>query len=440
MQKVLTFGLLIIILLTLCLLLLQCKQVVCADSIPQITFMYNGNSLCYFKNNAKTFIFNAKEQRFNKNGTPQEQAKLIKAIRKMGFGAEETLEYMFCGITSVLEKLKKIVNIEPQNATMQFLPNNNQKFYFTKERIGYRLDFEKVLDDIVYKLENEQELCINIKPETLYPQIYLEELKQFDNKISSFYTTFNVDVANRVHNIKISANKFNGLEIKNGEEYSFNNITGRRTQEAGYLPANIIVDKKYIEGYGGGVCQVSTTLYNALLLAGIDILEVHSHSLSSNYVSLGFDAMVNYGSSDLRWVNNTGHSLYLCSYVKGNQIFFEVYGKSLKGITYKRITKIEKEILPPQDEILIDNENQYSNLVTYTDESCYITKPKKGYKVKAIMEKYSGSKLLESKVLRIVTYQPTRGIKVVGAKRREQITQESVTLNKNTVYFWQNFM
>jgi len=108
---------------------------------------------------------------------------------------------------------------------------------------------------------------------------------------------------NRMKNIRTAAQKLTGAVIAPGEEFSFNRRVGARTVKAGYRVAPIIVEGKKEKGVGGGICQLSTTLYNAALKAGFDITERHEHTKEVGYVESGRDATVNYGHADLKIVN-----------------------------------------------------------------------------------------------------------------------------------------
>ncbi len=402
------------------------------------TWEYNSRS--YESDN---FYFQSIGAKFGRWGSALQRAELLKKVKKIGFSAKDSLSYVFVGFGKILDEIEKTINRPSKDATYKFNPQNRSSpFSFTAEQVGYTVDFDAILSEIVAKLTLSHEVQIEIKPTELKPGVCLDEIRHFANLRGSFYTTFNSEVANRSNNIAVASKMFDGLMMEIGEEFSFNSITGRRSQEKGYMPAKIIVDKKYVEGFGGGVCQVSTTLYNALLLSGLEIKEVHSHSLVSSYINMGFDAMVNFGSADLRWVNNTDTPLFVQSYVAGNQIHFNIYGTKNPGqYTYKRITEIEKTLKPQADEIIIDNAGEYADLVQFKDESAYKTLPKSGYRVRAILEKYEGEKLVERKFLRRVSYPAVRGVKVYGSREREKAeTETSATLDKNIVDFWKNFV
>lgn len=419
-------------------------QVCYADTeLIEMNFCYNDKVYKYSTQkieNIDNFYIKSQGQKYGRLGTHTERAELLQKISNLGFTAKEVCCYCFKGLDKVIEKMQKDINCEPRDATLTFKPQIAPYFFFTHEKIGYHLNLDSLLAEIIHKLRNDTKFTINLKPIEILPKVYYKDLCDYTNLRSSFYTTFSAN-ENRSHNIALAMSKFNGMEIEIGKEYSFNSTTGRRTESNGYKSANIIVDKKYVEGFGGGVCQASTTLYNALLLAGIDFRELHSHSLASSYINMGFDAMVNYGSSDLRWVNNTDTKMFIRTYTKENRVGVQIYGKPDKvNYTFKRVTEIEKQISPPNDEIVLDKNGEYANLVNYKDETAYITYPKNGYKVRAILEKYDGNRLIERKILRRVSYGAVRGVKVVGTKDRPQIkekTEGDIGLNEQIRAFWQ---
>ena len=283
------------------------------------------------------------------------------------------------------------------------------------------------------EIEKTNSVIIKLKPQILLPLVKYEDIIDYQNVKSSFYTTFVVTNEDRKHNINLALDRLNGLEISPNKTYSFNALTGRRTEKAGYRPAKIIVDKKYVEGIGGGVCQVSSTLYNALLLAGVEVTEVHNHSLCSNYVDLGFDAMVNFGSADLKWENYSTHPVFVKANVEGNRVNVTIFGKD-DGRTFKRVNEIEAEENPPSDEIFIDEKQEYTHLVNYTDEEEYIQLPHKGYVVRAFLEEYKDGKLVDRKFLRRVKYKPSAGIKVRG-----NIERRNKELDGDVINFWQKY-
>lgn len=133
---------------------------------------------------------------------------------------------------------------------------------------------------------------------------------------------------NRVNNITIACGSINGISLQPEEEFSFNKIVGKRSKERGYKDAPIIFHGEKSYGVGGGVCQVSTTVYMAALNAGLEITEHHSHSESVAYAP-GTDATVVYGEKDMKFKNNTDDTLYIYTWVQDEMMYGKIVKKEL---------------------------------------------------------------------------------------------------------------
>lgn len=132
-----------------------------------------------------------------------------------------------------------------------------------------------------------------------------EVMEPVEQEISNFSTPIKSSSAGRLNNIRITCSKINGQIVESKQEFSFEQIVGKSTPEQGYQKADIFVNKKIVQAYGGGNCQVSSTLYNAVLqVPDFTVTERHPHGRKVNYVSEGQDAAVSYGSLDLKFVNN----------------------------------------------------------------------------------------------------------------------------------------
>ncbi len=134
---------------------------------------------------------------------------------------------------------------------------------------------------------------------------------------------------NRIKNITIACEKISGIEVKSGETFSFNKATGKRNSENGYKNAPVIVDGEKSYGIGGGVCQVSTTIYLAALNAELEIIEHHNHSERVAYAPNGKDATVVYGFKDLKIRNNTDNSIYIYTWIEDRKVFAKIIKKSI---------------------------------------------------------------------------------------------------------------
>ena len=226
----------------------------------------------------------------------------------------------------------------------------------------------------------------------------IKSAQQPKTKIGSFTTYFANEQGNRAYNIRLSASKLNGITVASGAKLSFNAVVGARTEENGYRRANVIVGGKYVKGYGGGVCQVSTTLYNAWVLAGLDVEKVQGHSLPSSYVELSRDATVS-EHIDLVLLNTSTQSVDISCEVVGGSICINVYG--IKGeydynIYTEILRVIEPEILP-DIEIVVEGEG--SDEYEICQGSC-------GYLSRAVIEVKQQGKLVMRRQLRRDYYMP----------------------------------
>lgn len=224
------------------------------------------------------------------------------------------------------------------------------RFNYVEGVPGQALNIAKTADNIEYALrklafQSDVEAVTN----AVLPQKTLEEVRGATQLIASFATKFSVDRSdeirvNRKFNIEKAADIINGMTVQPGEEWSFNTVVGPRTYDLGWKGANgISGGKEYTVQAGGGICQVSTTLYNALLCANLEIVYRQAHTIPSDYAAYGFDATVDTGRIDFIWKNNTGHPLYIFARVLKTEgsssrhtMNVYVYGEPLPdGVVYK---------------------------------------------------------------------------------------------------------
>lgn len=142
-------------------------------------------------------------------------------------------------------------------------------------------------------------------------------------------TTIIDNSKNRVNNINIACRKISGMKLSPAETFSFNDKTGKKTKENGYLSAPILNNGEKSFGIGGGVCQASSTIYMAAKNAGLEIKEHHNHSTPVAYAKEGTDATVVYGIKDLKIKNNTNSTLYIYTWIENNKVFAKIIKKSI---------------------------------------------------------------------------------------------------------------
>lgn len=227
----------------------------------------------------------------------------------------------------------------------------------------------------------------------------------------SFYTTYSASSPERKHNIELCAATLNNTLIAPDGEFSFNYTVGPRTVERGYKEAKIIIGGAFSDGVGGGVCQVSSTLYNALLLSGIKVTECHRHTLQVGYVAPSFDAMVNYYYADLKFINDTDNPMYIKTFTDGEILKVFIYGES-SGRKYERKSVIT-EILPQEEEIIIDEAGEFPELKK--GEKRVLSYGREGIKSEGYILEYDyGGRLISQKKIREDKYAGIKTVVVEG--------------------------
>ncbi|MBQ7923930.1 MAG: VanW family protein [Clostridia bacterium] len=217
-------------------------------------------------------------------------------------------------------------------------------------------------------------------------------------RLASYTTYYSAEDKDRSENIHIAASLIDDIVLQAYGEFSFNQTVGRRTADAGFKQAKIIVKGEYVLGVGGGVCQVSTTLYNAALLTGLTVTEFHPHSLRVGYVPPSRDAMVS-TQSDLKLYNPYDYPVRLRAKTFDGGIRISFYGE--KGIDRYDIVSVTLGEIPPPPPVVKEG-----------DQEEILRAPKNGTKSEAYLERYQGDSLVSRKRLRTDEYLPTQGILV----------------------------
>ena len=352
----------------------------------------------------------------NKKSGYENKLRVIKKIKKIGFGDEIAIKYIFPNIEERLDQILCDIELKPQDAKVSFDKQSNL-FVFEREKTGLKVDRQKLFKKIFDSLLKTNAVYIEIETDIVYPSITEDMLRNKIRKQSSFSTNYSHSSFERKNNIKIATNTLNGFMIEPNETFSFNDAIGKRLESKGYLKANIIKDGEFVKGTGGGVCQVSTTLYNALLLAGINVTEVHKHSLPVSYVKPGFDAMVSWGTSDLKFKNTTNYPIFILSNCNGENITFKIFGDTKDTKTTIETSYQISNTIPRQpDKIIPDTKGKYADKVTYKGEYYQEKQGKDGYQVKAYLNYYVDGKLEKIVLIRDCSYAPQQGIKYEGTK------------------------
>ena len=241
-------------------------------------------------------------------------------------------------LSKELEVICKEINVNAVDATFHVELSGELKRTESKE--GKQVDLSRLKEDIYNMINKKKIETINLSVLTLYPKISTKQVESINSILGQFSTSFN-DSTSRGSNIHVAGESTSDVLLMPGDTFSYNKITGARNWVNGYKSAPIIVGGKVVNGEGGGVCQVSTTIYNAALLSGLTIDEVHNHSLPSRYAPRGRDATVSYGYTDLKFSNPFTHPVYIKNIVKNGAITSKIYGCS--SDKERIIIKMEEE-------------------------------------------------------------------------------------------------
>ena len=215
-----------------------------------------------------------------------------------------------------------------------------QDAYITKDPFEIHphvegVEFSISIDEVKTMLQEKQEKY-TIPLKITKPKVTTDSLgdEAFPNRLATYSTKYSTADVNRTTNIKISVNKINGVVLLPGEEFSYNKVLGPRTPQAGYKLGAAYIGGKVVSDYGGGVCQTSSTLYNAVLLSNLEITSRTSHYFAAAYVPVSRDATVYWPSLDFKFKNNRKYQIKIKAYTSNGVIKVEIFGTA-EGSDYE---------------------------------------------------------------------------------------------------------
>lgn len=263
--------------------------------------------------------------RYCKLGDLKKDALRIKAT----YGIDEDMTRKV-----ISEKFSKLKGA----AVDAMLRRENGKFVITDGKAGIKVDLETSVQNLQTHYEKDWNFqgaeTLTLVTTVDEPDITKEQLQQVKDVLGTYSTSFRA-TNNRGKNIANATSRINGTLLMPGEVMSASDSMGSRNAANGYLEAGSYLNGETVESYGGGVCQVSTTLYNAVILAELEIAERSSHSMLVDYVQPSMDAAISEGVLDLKIKNNTECPIYIEGYTNGGTLTFTVYGKEYRPSTRK---------------------------------------------------------------------------------------------------------
>lgn len=353
-------------------------------------------------------------------------------VKELNLVLGENLYQINENIGQNLKNLVEELYVPASDAEIVFEPEGEEVFVFKEEKYGQEVDVNNLVRKIKNNLNNRVNAPIEIPVLTLVPQIRKADLEGLIELRSEFTTSIASSPENRKFNVKYALSAFNGLAIAPDETISFNQMIKDKTNAGNFKEAKIIVQGDFVPGAGGGICQASTTLYNALLLADIEIVDVFSHSLPVSYVPRAFDAMVSDGFADLVFKNTSGYPIYIMTGGNRETVTVKVFGKPLdEGLEIKTKTEHIKNLPHKGDKIVPDTAGKYYDKICFKGEYLRLRYPKAGSEDVGYLLYYKKGELVNQKKVRHVFYPAQEGIIVEGIDE----LYEGMTLPDNEVKF-----
>ena len=265
-----------------------------------------------------------------------------------------------------LKKLQKDVSALINRISSDAYVENNR---IVESVTGIEINSTEFNNEVLKSLNyiKEEAFTISVPTTTNQPQFTTQDLlKKYDISqiLGSYTTSLENKEENTKYNIKLSSRMINGVLVKPQETFSFNKCVGPAEKEDGFKESVIIANGRFENGYGGGICQVSSTLYNAVLLSNLQVIERYNHSIygdATRYVPLGRDAAIFYGYKDLRFINNLNHDIAVFAKVFGDTLQVGIFGrnenvpeieiinKDIKTIDYQIIRNKDSNLKPGQE-------------------------------------------------------------------------------------------
>lgn len=322
----------------------------------KVTFQLKGNTVTVTKRDLATF-FQTLEERWKStpltivvDGKALEVSKEalgahwnIKAMKRMARRGEQVIpciRWNEKNVLAFLQTLREKTLLPPQNAFWK-------EDRFIPAQMGKVLNIEQTLKALEDTFAIWSDTIIVDTFDPIPPERGNEEVLRehgIAHLLASFATSLEGRDEDVVFNISKAASSISGIFLPRGAIFSFNAVVGKAEKEDGYRKTQILSNGRLVPGYGGGVCQVATTLYNALLRTEAEILERHPHSgysPTTNYVPPGLDAAVSYGSKDLRF-RFASQNVVILAYIEGNSLVCEIWGEKENTVTTKIHQKLRK--------------------------------------------------------------------------------------------------
>ncbi len=323
------------------------------------------------------------------------------------------LAYDAQAIEEIVEGALRPLDTEPADARVEAVDfsQDGASFTFAEEIPGKRARTEEAAQAVLERLAGGGDSTIDVPYDTINAGATAQRLRANTVLVSEFTTELN-DNENRNVNIELMCRAVDGTIIQPGGTISVNALAGRRSEDKGFMPAPAIIDGAIEDEVGGGICQLSGTLYNAALLADMEIVERKRHSYPSEYLPVGLDSTLDWNDKDLKIKNVTDYPVYISANIDraAKTVTVKLYGKPLPdGASIEILPQVIKEIDPPGQTILIKHDMR-------AGARKVVQKAVHGYEVKVYRNRYDDDELVYSELISHDFYDTRGAIVWIGAE------------------------
>ena len=358
---------------------------------------------------------------YGKTGSDQERLEQIRSLQQNPVDLSAELTFDMTALTEYVEGIRQEIDCDPVNATRQVV--DREKFVFTDSSVGYKLDSSAVIRQLEACILGESAEVIELEPEIIQPSPSRAELEAATVLLAECTTSLENSSTKRDNNVNLALGYFNFLIVEPDETVSFNKVVGKRTKKNGFYEAPEYAGTTVVTGIGGGVCQASTTVYGAVIHAGLEIRERHPHTMTVGYVEASQDAAVNNEDKNLRFKNNTGSQLFFFAWTDAQKetATVKIYGKPVDANVRIDIISEITQIDIQGTEITYEEDTEGTRVWYVDDPPVLLSKGKPGMRSTAYRVYYdltTGQEIKREK-LSSDYYAPQNDVYLTGVHTRE---------------------
>ena len=375
---------------------------------------------------------------FGRVGRISSRKQLVKSLNDQPYSFESDITYDEAKVQAFIDTMSAAIDKEPVDAVVAAEVSGPRVVVESEEGVSLLQDdtLDLLKELLIYGSEQAR---VELPVQIISPALSTEEAEASlgnGDPIAECVTSIEGSRSNRKHNVRTALSRFNGLKVEPGETVSFNAVALERTVANGYKEAIEYSEGENTTGIGGGTCQASTTLYGALLRAGVTIVERHNHSMTVGYCNPSGDAAVtDSGSKDLVFRNDSEAPIYIYTSVTDTQAIVRIYGVRPEYRYEFRSIVTQDNIMPSSESVRVDTTGEYA---TYTDEKVLVEEGKPGRRSELWRDSYDWEtgELVDSVQISSDYYSPGKDIYYVGIQERTGVLPSSSATAGATTNDW----